>query len=294
MSKISQELKVLLYLNQRYARASFISIREIAEYLEVSDRQARRYIEDLSMISEIDIETKLGRKGGYRLVTPLDKGFAMPENIVLALSIAMKRNQHIEEVLASIPNYVVSESIDGDNRIDNDVLNNLEIILRAIEDQKELCMSYGELMLNYTVQPYRVLFTNHTYYLYLTTNGRIKKFDVSKMEFIRRLGSFEPKKEVLEEILTRMTRYGIKDGTATTLGVRCKDAEALRTFNKYFEGKGIMDYDNLIFEVTGNSENELFYPLFRIGTKSYHFIDEDFKNKYVEYLENQIRSIKGE
>ena len=36
MSKISQELKVLLYLNQRYARTKWVTIREIADYLEVS------------------------------------------------------------------------------------------------------------------------------------------------------------------------------------------------------------------------------------------------------------------
>ena len=129
MSKISQELKVLLYLNQRYTRTKWITIKEIADYLEVSDRQARRYLEDLNMISDIDIETKLGRDGGYRLRTPLDKGFAMPENIVLAMSIAMKRNEKIESVLSELPNYVITDSIVGDNKIGNDVLDNLEVIL---------------------------------------------------------------------------------------------------------------------------------------------------------------------
>ena len=59
MSKISQELKVLLYLNQRYSRPRWVTIKEIADYLEVSDRQARRYLEDLNAIPEINIETKL-------------------------------------------------------------------------------------------------------------------------------------------------------------------------------------------------------------------------------------------
>ena len=294
MSKISQELKVLLYLNQRYARTTFISIKEIAEYLEVSDRQARRYIEDLCAIPDIDIQTKLGREGGYRLRTPLDKGFAMPENIVLAMSIAMKRNERVEEVLAKMPNYVVTNYVDGDNRIDNAMLDKLEVILQAIEDQKELAIEYKDHLHPYVVQPYRILFTNHTYYLFLVHDDAIKKFDVGKMKNVTQLASFRPKKEVLDEIHARIARYGIKDDTPATLRVKCVDEEALKTFDRYFEGKGSMDVENLIYEVTGNSENELFYPLFRVRTKSYHFLDEDFRDRYIHYLQNQIRSLKGE
>ena len=64
MSKVSQELKVLLYLNKRYSRTKWITIKEIADYLEVSDRQARRYLEDLNTITDIHVKTKLGREGG--------------------------------------------------------------------------------------------------------------------------------------------------------------------------------------------------------------------------------------
>ena len=37
-------IKVLLYLNQRFVRTTWISVKEIADYLEVSERQARRYL----------------------------------------------------------------------------------------------------------------------------------------------------------------------------------------------------------------------------------------------------------
>ena len=293
MSKVSQELKVLLYLNQRFARTSFVSAGEIAEYLEVSDRQARRYMEDLSLIPEIDIQAKLGREGGYRLRTPLDKGFAMPENIVLALSIAMRRNQRIEEVLARMPNYVITDSVVGDNRIDNDVLDRLEGIVEAISNQKELALYYRDYEDVFVVQPYRIVLTNHTYYLYLTHNEEIKKFDVRMIRKITLLASFKQKKEVLAQIEDRLSRYGIKDGEETVLRVRCKDIAALRTFDRYFEGKGTMDEENLVYEVVGNSENELYYPLFRISTKCYEFLDSEFQNKYMTYLKNQIKSIEG-
>lgn len=293
MSKISQELKVLLYLNQRYTRTKWITIKEIADYLEVSDRQARRYLEDLNMISDIDIETKLGRDGGYRLRTPLDKGFAMPENIVLAMSIAMKRNERIESVLSELPNYVITDSIVGDNKIENDVLDNLELIIKAIQNQKQVAFHYQEIPHIYLVDPYKVVLTNHTYYLYARHDDITKKFDISYIHDIIQSGSFKPLEKVNNEINEKLHRYGIKNGKETTLRIKCANLEALLTFDKYFEGKGTKDSEELTYTVVGSSENELYYPLFRISTKCYKFLDEEFKRKYIIYLNNQIRSIEG-
>ena len=291
MSKISQELKVLLYLNQRYTRSKWITIKEIAKYLEVSNRQARRYLEDLNMIPEIDVDTKLGRNGGYRLRTPLDKGFAMPENIVLALSIAMKRNEKIETVLSSLPNYVITDSIIGDNEIENDSLDKLEIIIKAIQNQKQVAFHYQDIPQLYLVDPYKIVLTNHTYYLYARHDDITKKFDVSDIKELKQCGSFKSSNKVNDEILNKLSRYGVKSGQETTLRVKCVDMESLLTFDKYFEGKGIKNMKELTYIVVGNSENELYYPLFRISTKKYKFLDNEFKNKYVKYLENQIRSI---
>lgn len=291
MSKVSQELKALLYLNQRYTRTNWITIKEIADYLEVSDRQARRYLEDLNSIKEIDIETKLGRDGGYKLRSPLDKGIAMPENIVLALSIAMKRNERIENVLSSLPNYVIADSIEGDNQIGNELLDNLELLISVIQNQKEITFDYKKEMKGLYVQPYKIVLTNHTYYLYGTYKDALKRYDVNLISNIKKLGSFKPNKEIISTINSQLSRYGIKNGFETTLSVKCKDLETLMKFDKYFEGNGKKDEVNLIYTVTSNSENELYYPLFRISTKSYEFLDKEFKEKYIKYLENQIRSI---
>ena len=294
MSKISQELKVLLYLNQRYSRTKWVTIKEIADYLEISDRQARRYLEDLNTIPEINIVTKLGRDGGYRLRTPLDKGFAMPENIVLAMSIAMKRNERIEKVLSELPNYVSTDSVVGDNKITNTVLDNLEILIMSIQNQKEVIFQYRDFKNKFYVQPYKIVLTNHTYYLLAVYKEKLKTYDVRLISNIKKLGSFKPSNEINKQIELKLSKYGIKDGTETIMRVRCKDAEALLRFDYYYEGKGTKDLNGMIYTVLSNSENELFYPLFRISTKDYEFLDSVFKNKYLAYLENQIKSIKGE
>ena len=295
MSKISQELKVLLYLNQRFVRTTWVSVKEIADYLEVSERQARRYLEDLNMITDITIKTKLGRNGGYRLERPLDKGFAMPENIVLAMSIAMKRNQRIEEVLSTLPNYVITDTIIGsDNYINNEVMDNLELLIKAIQNEKEIILTYKGGDKPYYCQPYKIYFTNKTYYLLcVNKNDEYRKLDVSFMTDIKELGSFRPDKKIINLIEKETKNFGIKSGEETVLRVKCKDLETLYTFDKYFEGRGTKDIVELTYVVVGNSENELYYPLFRISTKKYEFLDEEFKNKYIIYLENQIRSIKN-
>lgn len=296
MSKISQELKVLLYLSQRYSRTRWVTIKEIAEYLEISDRQARRYLEDLNSITNVEIKTKLGREGGYRLTTPLDKGFAMPENIVLAMSIAMKRNKRIEEVMSTLPNYVVTDSVEGDNALDNALLDKLEVVLEAVQYQKQLFFSYGEKANKYLVNPYKILFTNHTYYLVALSDNVIKYFDIGQTkEDLKRLGAFKPNPKVSNEIERRLKNYGLgtKDENEAVLAVKCKDKKTLLTFHKYFEEKGTINEKELIYKVVGNSEHELFYPLFRISTKTYEFIDKNFKNRYIKYLEKQIRSLKN-
>lgn len=293
MSKISQELKVLLYLNDKYKNHEWVKIKDVADYLEVSDRQARRYLDDLGLIDGIIIETRQGRYGGYHLQKPLSEGFMMPEQFALALSIAMKRNEKIEEVLTSLPNYVVTEHIAGDNQISNETYDKLEILLKAIQNQKEIIFTYRNFEKVTYVEPYKIAYTNKTYYLWATNKDVIKKYDVSDITDIKPLGSFRLNRKVAMEIQTLLTRYGISNkGAPATLRVKCKKEETLNEFDKYFEGKGIKDINNLTYVVEGNSEYELYYPLFRISTKNYVFLDEKFKKNYINYLENQIRSMK--
>ena len=294
MSKISQELKALLYLNQRYARSSFISISEIADYLEVSDRQARRYMEDLSNILEVSIRTKHGRDGGYRLAKPLDKGLSLPENLVLALSIAMKRNERIEAILASLPNYVVTEFVEGDNFIDNDTLDHLEALIRAIGEVRSVSFHYrDDEEYLYFVDPYKIYYTNKTYYLLAAHKDKLRRYDCSLMKDIKILGGYKPSKDIESQIDKTLGKYGVRSGEGVMLRVRCVDADALRLFEKYFEGKGAANYDELTYEVEGSDEHELYYPLFRISTKKYVFLDEVFKDNYLTYLRKQIRSIEN-
>ena len=294
MSKISQELKTLLYLNQRFSRKKYVSVKEIADYLEVSDRQARRYLEDIGMIHEIPLKTKLGRNGGYKLDEPLDKGLTMPENVMLLISIAIKRNESLEKLLYELPNYVISEYIEGDNYISNEIINKLETIISAIQNRKSIAFCYKKDFKNIVyVDPYKIVYTNHTYYLKGVHNEILKNYNVCFMNDIKQIGSFRFDNKKEEECNTSFEKYGIKNGKSSILKVKCVDEETILLFDRYFEGKGTKDFSNLTYEVVGSDEHELYYPLFRISSKKYKFFDEEFKDNYVRYLEKQIRSIKN-
>ena len=292
MSKLSQELRALLYLNDHVDRDEFIPVRDIANYLDVSERQARRYMEDLSMIHEIDMKTRLGREGGYRLGRPLSKGLAMAENIALALAIAMKRNERVEQVLAELPNYVVADVVEGDNLIDNDVMDRLESLITAIKNHRSVTFRYKDYEDLYFVDPYKIFYTNHTYYLKAVHQDVLKNFDVFFVQDIKSLGGFRYDPAVEKRCLESLASYGLREGKASTLRVKCKDEKALHQFERYFEGRGHKDLENLTYQVEASDQHELYYPLFRISTKSYEFLDEEFKEDYIRYLENITRSLR--
>jgi predicted DNA-binding transcriptional regulator YafY len=291
MSKLSQELRVLFYLNDNYKTRRWINVKEIADYLEVSDRQARRYLDDLNLITNIDIESKLGRDGGYRLATPLEYGFSLPENVALALSIAMRTNDSIVKVLTQMTNYVVSSTIVGDNYIDQLTYDTLVTLVKSIKEEREVAFNYREIDAKLSVVPYKIILTNHTYYLYGTYKEKPRLYDVRFIYDLKILNKVTYDNKIYEQLNKKLKNYGIKDGKETILRVKVKDTETLQKFYDYYERKGKMDLVNLTFEVVGNSENELYYPLFRISTKSYKFLDEDFKNNYLNYLKTQISSI---
>ncbi|MCR5490686.1 MAG: WYL domain-containing protein [Bacilli bacterium] len=280
-------------LNERCDGKTFISVTKIAEELECSTRQARRYLEDLAMILEIPIITTHGRDGGYRLGRPLDKGIAMDQGLVLALSIAMRRNEHVEAVLSKLPNYVVTERVGGDYSIDNATMGNLDSVFKAMEKGRKVRFLYKDQKNPYEAEPYKIYYTNHAYYLFYNDAGTMKKVNISLMRDVQD-GDLFKKDEALEKKLEdRLSKYGIMDGKPATLRVKCKDEEALFDFERYFEGKGTADRRNLTFSVDAADQHELYYPLFRIKTGSYEFLDEWFKRDYVNYLKRQIKAISS-
>lgn len=294
MSQISRELEVLFFLNKLQNRNRYVSTTEIAEHLKISPRQARRYIDDLVSILELDLDIKYGRNGGYKLKNSISNAPILPDNVFLALSISMKKNKKIEEVVSLVQNFIYIDGSESDNTLDDETVEKISLIIDALKNNQIMQFKYKDYDKRYFAVPYKIVLTSHTYYLYCIHERKIKTFRVSDLKEIHLTGEFTPNEDNIRRINERIKKYDIKEREEITLRVKCVDDETLMLFDKYFEGKGTIDYDNQIFIVESNSENELYYPLLKINTKKYTFLDSTFKSNYIKYLINQIDSIENQ
>ncbi len=294
MSKISQELQVLYFLNERKKNNRYTKLDEILDYLDLdynSSRHVRRYLYDLDL-SGFYIETKRGSNGGYMLQDPLDENLLLMPNISLAILLSMKHNQKVEDSLKELPNYVSTKFIEGDNDLSTKTLDNLCDIVNAMKQSFSIAFRYKNINAKIIVEPYKIIYSNHSYYLYGLNDNKLKIYNVAFINKIVFQKKFK-KDEIMEKYLqSSLNDYGIKlTNEKTTLKVSCKDRNALEKFIKYFEGKG--KADGLEFKVSSNSENELFYPLFRIPAEDYVILNDEFKTKYIAYLEKYLNTIRS-
>ena len=230
MSKLSQELQVLYFLNERRKNNRYTKLSEILDYLDLdynSSRHVRRYLYDLDL-SGFYIETKRGSNGGYMLQDPLSEGLLLMPNISLAILLSMKHNQKIEESLKELPNYISSKYIEGDNDLSTKTLDNLCDIVNAIKHRFTIAFNYKDIVSKIIVEPYRIIYTNHSYYLYGINNKKMKVYDVSSMNNIEHQKKYKKDETMDEYLKNSLNDYGVKlTNNKATLKVRCKDKNAL-------------------------------------------------------------------
>lgn len=294
MSQISRELEVLFFLSKEQNRNRYVSTTEIAEHLKISTRQARRYIDDLVSILELDLDIKYGRNGGYKLKDSIPNTPIVSNNVSLALSISMKKNKKIEEVVSLVQNFVFVDEVSSNNSLEDETVEKLYLIIEALKNNQIVQFKYKDYDKRYLTVPYKIVLTNHTYYLYCIHERKVKTFRISDLNSINLTGEFTPNEDNIRRINERIKKQENKEGEEITLRVKCVDDETLMLFDNYFEGKGIIDYDTQIFTVVSNNENELYYPLVKINTKKYTFLDNAFKANYIKFLINQIDSVENQ
>lgn len=300
MSHIARELKMLLYLNDNINR--YVKIDELSDLLEVTPRQVRRYRDDLDQNGYF-VEEMRGPAGGYKLSEALDKSLMIPDNIMLALNIAAKNNESLIKSLKELPvvpkmnKYMIQNEIISDNEMDNCVL-----ITNAINKHNKLSFHYvdrGNKNMDLIVNSYRLLYTNHSYYLLAVYESKSKgsylaKYDIDMMSNIILKEEFEPLDKYIKEADSYLKYYGIKSTNAleTKLVLEYDNDSILSRIGRLFEYKGIVDKNKKTYTVLSKSENELFYPLFSLGTTHIKILNKEFKDKYINYLNGQLAALK--
>ena len=300
MSHIARELKMLFYLNNNINR--YVKIDELSDLLEVTPRQVRRYREDLEQNGYFVDELR-GPLGGYKLFEPLNKSLMIPDNIMLALNIAAKNNESLIKSLKDLPiTPKINKNIIQNEIISDNIMDNAVIISNAINDNKNISFHYidrdGKDM-DLKVSPYKIAHTNDTYYLLgkyesKTKGSYLAKYDIDMISGIEIKEEFKLEDEYIKESDEYLKYYGIKNTNSkeTKLVLKYNNESILKRIDRIFEYKGIIDKTNKTYTVLSRSENELFYPVFKLGTKDIEILNTDFKKAYKEYLENQFKAIK--
>ncbi len=196
--------------------------------------------------------------------------------------LASKRNKKLGEYLKDISNIIKYNIIEGDNEITSDTLNKLIKVVTSIEDRLGITFKYKVI--------------KGTYYIIGLDlkDKKVKAYDLNYIENIKYRDKFKLDKNLLSKIEDKLDNYGIKfdlnEDKIYLLRVKCKNENVLDKFIKYYENKGKVD--GLIFEVIGNSENELFYPLLRTSSKDYVILNSKFKKSFTSFLKNYLNNVK--
>ena len=106
---------------------------------------------------------------------------------------------------------------------------------------------------------------------------------------------FNPEEKYIKESDEYLKYYGIKNTNSkeTKLVLKYNNESILKRIDRIFEYKGIIDKTNKTYTVYSRSENELYYPVFKLGTNDIEILNNDFKNKYINYLNNQLKALEN-
>lgn len=292
MSHIARELKMLFYLNSH--RDRYVKIDELVDLLEVTPRQVRRYREDLEQ-NGFGIDSRTGEDGGYKLKTRFSKSIMIPDNIMLALNLASKNNTSLFKELNQLPVVPkMKEVVSNSNSITDEQLEKGTLIVNAINNSKMISFIYenSEGRFNLCVKPYKFLYTNHSYYLRaIDHTGQLKSYDIDKMSDIKESDSFIPNEVIIKKTDEELSYYGIEDSEPVEVVLSDIKETDIKMVDRVFEYKGIIDKDHNTYTVKSRSMNELFYPIFSLGSKV-KIETEAVKNEFIKYLNSQLKALK--
>jgi predicted DNA-binding transcriptional regulator YafY len=185
MSKISNSLLMLFYLNNKN---TYTKISELSDYLEVSDREIRRYRDDLDMAG-FSIESKMGRDGGYRLM--LDVVLTMNINHIKHVLLHYSNNYGFITKLTNEGMLDVIKSLKDENLISAHLLpkeevENLVKINLAIKTRHKLELSYSvnNFIVKQIVEPYLIKNIRDKLYLFALNDNILKTYRISNIKEI--------------------------------------------------------------------------------------------------------------
>jgi len=271
MSKISNALLMLFYLNNK---STYIQISELADYLEVSDREVRRYRDDLEMAG-FYIESKQGRNGGYRLMN--DVVLTMNINHIKQLihyqtsSYDYLTNLSKEQFLEVIQelknqNFITNQILD-EQRVEKLIKINFSIKLKyRVEIEYQVNKSFSVKQL---IEPYIIKEIRNQHYLFAIHDNILKTYRIDNIINIKlkeeqfRINQIILNKE-LDESAYGIYRTGNKEKVVFEIFGKMNDYT-----QEAFEGKLKIIEERLkstIYEFETYNLHECLYVLLSMGS----------------------------
>lgn len=292
MSRISNSLLMLFYLNNKN---TYTKISELSDYLEVSEREIRRYRDDLEMAG-FYIESKMGRDGGYRLMNDV----VLTMNINHIKHILLHYNNNYEfltkiskEGMLDVVKNLKDENLISSNLLPKAQIENLVLINLAVKTnhQIEIVYKVKEAAINQTVDPYMIKIIRDRHYLFALHNDILKTYRMTNIKRIDILSSnFVFNHDIYQKEIVE-TAYGI---------YRTKDKEIIRfkVFGKMndfaqdtFDGKlKVVEKGDksTIYQMEAYNLHECVYPLLSLGSS----VKILFPKALIDIYKKEIKKIE--
>ncbi len=261
---------MLFYLNNKN---TYTKIRELANYLEVSDREIRRYRDDLDMAG-FSIESKMGRDGGYRLMS--DVVLTMNINHIKHVLLHYGNNYQFmtkmtNEGMLDVVKSLKEENLIGSHLLPKEEIETLVKINLAIKTRHQLEISYlvKEKIIKQIVEPYIIKNIRDKQYLFALHDNILKTY---------RIGSIKEIVPINQSFVFNREFYQ-KEKIETAYGVYRTDKKELVRFevfgkmndfaNDTFDGKIKLVEEkekSKVYEFESYNLHECLYPLLSLGS----------------------------
>ncbi|QLY40654.1 WYL domain-containing protein [Hujiaoplasma nucleasis] len=295
MSKISNSLLMLFYLNNKN---TYTKIAELSNYLEVSDREIRRYRDDLEMAG-FSIENKTGRYGGYLLVN----------DVVLSMNInhmkhvlthqsetnsLIKSNYSLmHEIIQSLKNeQIISKHILSHESIEKLMMINLAIKLRY--KIKIDYLSNHHTLIQQTIEPYLIKNIRDIDYLFAVHGKILKSYRISNIRYITQTENPYLFDHNIYQRETNENAYGVYRGKEKYL-IKFEVVGKMNQFIESVFNNQLMILEQKqnygLYQVETYDLNEIKYTFLSLGGTFNVISPEIFKQQLLEEVKKIINKL---
>jgi predicted DNA-binding transcriptional regulator YafY len=293
MSKTSNALLMLFYLNNKN---TYTKISELADYLEVSNREVRRYRDDLEMAG-FSIEHKTGRYGGYLLsndvvssmnINHMKHVFKYYQRTSTSSNI---HQEHMMDIINSLKEdqYIANHLLSKET-IDKLIQINLSIKLRYKIQIKYL--SSKGYQVTQIIEPYLIKNVRDIQYLFAMHEGLLKSYRIKNIIDLKQTDLTYIINHDIYQKEKHEQAYGVRRGD-DKYTIRFTVKGRMNQFvQDIFKGHArLIDQSERIYEVETYDLHEITYPFLSLGASLKILSPQVFIDHYLKEIKKMKKNL---